>query len=83
MSAFFQQTTLSAINLFSEYTDPTAWAVKGVSTVVSLGVSRVPKASWEPLALSVISGPDAKSKKSRKRTEIQRELARRPGLIHS
>ena len=82
MSAFFQQ-ALPAINLFSEYTDPTAWAVKGVSTVVCLGVSRVPKASWEPLALLVISGLDAKSKKSRKRTEIQRELARRPGLIHS
>lgn len=83
MSAFFQQTTLSAINLFYEYTDPTAWAVKGVSTVVCLGVSRVPKASWKPLALSVISGLDAKSKKSWKRTEIQRELARGPGLFHS
>lgn len=40
------------------------------------------KGVWgNPLALSAISGLDAKSKKSRKRTEIQRELARGPGLI--
>ena len=74
MSAFFQQTTLSAINLFSEYTDPTAWAVKGVSTVVCLGVSRVPKASWEPLALLVISGLDAKSKRVEKEQKFKENL---------
>ena len=73
MSAFFQQ-ALPAINLFSEYTDPTAWAVKGVSTVVCLGVSRVPKASWEPLALLVISGLDAKSKRVEKEQKFKENL---------
>ena len=48
-----------------------------------LGGEQGAKGVLGTLALSVISGPDAKTKKNRKRTEIQRELARGPGLIHS